>query len=102
MRTRAITIKAMLNEKENKHFERQVELSGLTKSEFIRQRIRDSDVKARLPYDYYKVYSLVADLTNNIDQIARHANSTGNIDPNKMDAAVLMIEKCWEQIKGLR
>ncbi len=96
MRTRAITVKAMLNEKENKHFEKQVALSGLTKSEFIRQRIRDSDVKARLPDDYYKVYSLVADLTNNIDQIARHANSTGNIDPNKMDAAVLMIESCWE------
>ncbi len=102
MRTRNITAKVMLNQKENEHFEKQVELSGLTKSEFLRKRIKGSDVKARLPDDYYKTYRLTANLANNINQIARQANANGYINPKQMDAAVIMIEKCWKHIKGLR
>lgn len=102
MRSRTITAKVMLNNKENEYLEKQVELSGLTKSEFLRQRIRDSEIKARLPDEYFKAYRLVSNLANNINQIARHANTTGYIGSKQMDAAVIMIEKCWEHIKGLR
>jgi len=102
MRTRTITAKVMLNEKENKHFEKQVATSGLTKSDFLRALINEVEIKARLPDDYYKAYRLTANLANNINQIAKHANATGYIDPNQMDAAVILIEKCWNHIKGLR
>ena len=101
MRTRAITVKAMLSEKENKHFVKQVKLSGLTKSEFLRQRIKNVDIKPRPPDEYIKIYKLLSNLANNINQIAKHANVTGYIDPQQMDAAVIIIRKCWEHIEEL-
>ena len=101
MRTRAITIKAMLSEKEKKHFEKQVKLSGLTKSEFLRLRIKNIDIKPKPPDEYIEIYKLLANLTINIDLIAKHAKTKGYIDPEQMDAAVILIRKCWEHIEDL-
>ena len=101
MRTRTITIKAMLSEKENKHFEKQVELSGMTKSEFIRQLIKNVDIKSKPPDEYIEIYKLLSNLFNNINQISEHVNTTGDIDPKQMDAAVNLIRKCWEHIEEL-
>ena len=101
MRTRNITAKAMLSKKENEHFEKQVSLSGLSKSEFLRQRILNVDIKPRPPDEYIKIYKLLSNLANNVNQIAKHANATGYIDPNQMDAAVLLIRKCWGHIEDL-
>ena len=91
-----------MNDKEKRHFDKQVKISGLTKSNFLRALITGVEIKAQLPDDYYKTYRLTANLANNINQIAKHANATGYIDPKQMDAAVIMIEKCWNHIRGLR
>ncbi len=102
MRSRNKPFTFYMNDKEYKFFEKQVSLSGLSKSDFIRERIKNAEIKARLPDEYIKMYRLLSNLANNINQIAHHANATGYIDPKQMDAAVIMIEKCWEHIKGLR
>ncbi len=102
MRSRNHPFTFYMNEKELTHFEKQVKLSGLTKADFLRGLIKKVEIKSRLPDDYFKVYRLVSNLANNINQIARHANSTGYIDPKQMDAAVLLIEKCWKHVKELR
>ena len=101
MRTRTITIKAMLSEKENKYFEKQVELSGMTKSEFLRQLIKNVDIKSKPPDEYIEIYKLLSNLVNNIDQIAEHIDAEGYIDPKQMEAAVILIRKCWEHIEEL-
>jgi hypothetical protein len=90
-----------MNKKELAHFEKQVEFSGLTKSEFLRQRIKNVDIKPRPPDEYIEIYKLLSNLANNINQIAKHANATGYIEPNQMDAAVILIRKCWEHIEDL-
>lgn len=102
MRKRNFTFTFYMNEKEHRQFEKQVAVSGLSKAEFIRSLINKVEIKARLPDEYIQVYRLLSNLTNNINQIAHHANSTGYIDPRQMNAAIIMIENCWEHIKGLR
>ena len=101
MRSRSQPFTFYMNKKELAHFEKQVKLSGLTKSEFLRQRIRNVDIKPRPPDEYIEIYKLLSNLANNINQIAKHANATGYIDPQQMDAAVILIRKCWERIEDL-
>ncbi len=101
MRSRSQPFTFYMNKKELDHFDKQVKLSGLTKSEFLRQRIKNVDIKPRPPDEYIEIYKLLSNLANNINQIAKHANATGYIDPQQMDAAVILIRKCWERIEDL-
>jgi len=101
MRTRKHTCTFYMNDKEQNQLVKQVQSSGLSKSEFLRQRILNVDIKPRPPDEYIKIYKLLSNLANNVNQIAKHANATGYIDPNQMDAAVLLIRKCWEHIEDL-
>jgi len=40
---------------------------------------------------------LLSNVSNNINQIARHVNTTGSIYANDMDAIKIQLDKVWEQ-----
>lgn len=54
--------------------------SGLNKSQYIRQLINDYEIKELPPLDYYKLIGELNSIGNNLNQIARIANTTGVID----------------------
>lgn len=101
MNKRNITVKVLLTEKEKKHLDKQTAISGLTKSKLLRDLIMGVKLKAQPPDEYYKVHKLLSNLTNNVNQIARHANAAGYIDPKELQEIKSMINKCWEQLKEL-
>ena len=101
MRNRNHPFTFYMNNRELAHFEQKVKLSGISKSEFLRQLIKNVDIKPKPPDEYIEIYKLLSNLVNNIDQISEHINSTGDIDPKQMDAAVILIRKCWEHIEEL-
>ena len=101
MRTRKYPCLFYLNEKENKHFLKQLSAAGLTKSEFLRELIMGANVQPKPPDEIMKTYRLVANIANNANQIAKVANVTGHIDSNKIDGLLLMVDKCWEQLKKI-
>ncbi len=101
MRTRKYPCLFYLSEKENKHFLKQLSISGLTKSELLRKLIMKVDIQPKPTVEIIETYRLVANIANNANQIAKVANTTGLIDPVKIDGLLLMVDKCWEQIKKI-
>ncbi len=95
-------IKVMLNDKELKHLNRQVEASGLNKSTLLRKLISGLKINPAPVDEYRKICSLLSNATNNINQIARQANTTGYVNEDKLDAAIILIRKCWQQIREMR
>lgn len=93
----------MLTDSERAYFDKQVALSGLSKSKFLRALIEDVEIKARLPTEEYKkIYQAIAGLTNNVNQIARNANSNMYLTQSQLDEAIFLTKKCWQHIKDLR
>lgn len=101
MRKRKYACLFYLNEKENKHFSKQLAVTGLTKSEFLRKLIMGTDIQPKPPDELKETYRLVANLTNNANQIAKIANATGYVDPNKIDGLLVMVDKCWQLMKKI-
>lgn len=101
MRNRIYPCLFYMNDNEKEHFNKQVEISGLNKSELLRDLIMGIKLKSQPPDKYYKVHKLLSNLTNNVNQIARHANATGYIDPKELQEIKSMINKCWEHLKAL-
>jgi hypothetical protein len=101
MRTRNIQIKAMLNQKENAHFEKQLAVTGLKKSDLLRKLIMGVDVQPKPTEEVIQIYRLVSTVANNVNQMAKIANATGYVDPRKIDGLLIMVDKCWQMIKEI-
>ncbi|GHV55942.1 mobilization protein [Bacteroidia bacterium] len=55
-------------------------LAGLSRSEYIRQCIRSSEVKQRLSSEQLGYIRQLSGMANNINQIARKANTVGYLE----------------------
>ncbi len=102
MRTRNNMIKIMLNDKELDHLNKQLENSSLNKSGLIRKLIMNLEINPAPADGYRQIVGLLSNATNNLNQIARHANTTGSADNEKLEAAIILIRKCWQQLRELR
>lgn len=69
-----------LYEDEYEKYVSQVEKSGLSKSQYMRQLINGYKIKELPPLDYYNLIRELNAIGNNLNQIARIANSIGEID----------------------
>jgi len=95
-------IKIMLNDEELVHLNKQVENSGLSKSVLIRKLIMGLMINPAPVDEYRKIYSLLSIATNNLNQITRQANTTDSVINERLVAAVILIRKCWQQLRELR
>jgi len=102
MRTRNKMIKVMLNDNEQKHLDKQLKTSGLNKSALLRKLIMKANINHAPVDEYKKICALLSNATNNLNQIARQANTTGYVHEEKLDTAILLIRKCWQQLRELR
>lgn len=100
-RTRKIQVKVMLNEKEYKHFTKQVNKTPYTKSDYLRSLIGGKEIHTRQPEEYFEVRRLVSNMANNINQIARIANICGDVDKGQVQVLLQMMHKCWLHIRDL-
>jgi hypothetical protein len=98
---RNITVKVLLTDKEKMHLDKQIAISGLTKSKLLRDLIMGVKLKPQPPDEYYKVRKLLSNLTNNVNQLARNVNTTGNIRSPELQEIKSMINMCWEKLKTL-
>lgn len=102
IRKRNIRIQFRLTEKENIKFQKQLELSGLSAEKFIRDILEGVEIKEHPPDNYYEVLRLIANISNNINQIAHVVNATGNIHHEQVSALTFLTDKCWNRINELR
>ena len=74
MRNRNIKINISLNEDEKKIFDDKAKKSGLSKSEFFRKIILDYQLKEQPDERFYEILSLLRNIANNLNQMARTYN----------------------------
>ena len=100
MRTRGIKINVRLNQNEHEHLLKQAEKSGLPKEVLIRALIMGIDVKPIPPDQLSEILRQLSAIGNNINQIARIANTTGRISREDIDALKIMQQQIWRQVKS--
>jgi len=94
-------IEFYVNDAEYSRIEKLQSIIGITKSALMRKLIMDIKIKTRPPEKYYDIYRLMQNLTNNANQLARIANSTGSINAQKIDDLLLMVDKCFDMLESL-
>lgn len=101
MRKRIIKISVRLNEQEHTHLKRQSEITGLKMEPLVRQLILGRDVKPRPPENLAALLRQMSAMGNNINQIAKTANSSKFIRSEDIEAIQKMQDELWQAIKEL-
>lgn len=69
-----------INQVEAKELERKVKLAGLNESDFLRMLIMKTILKEKPGAEFYEYEKLMRAIGINLNQVARVANKTGNIN----------------------
>lgn len=101
MRSRVIQILVRLNEPEYRHLKKQLAASGVGQEPFIRSLIMGIDIRPRPPDEYGALLRELSAIGNNINQIARIANSDKRISPQALEDTMRMQAAIWQRIKGM-
>lgn len=101
MRKRGKAVLVRLNEQEYVHLKRQSEITGLKMEPLVRQLILGWDVKPRPPENLAALLRQMSAIGNNINQIAKVANSSKFIRSEDMEAIQKMQDELWQAIKEL-
>ncbi|MCH5186590.1 MAG: plasmid mobilization relaxosome protein MobC [Oscillospiraceae bacterium] len=98
MRNRIHNLTVRLSDKESEQLKKNIRRCGLTKSAYIRMAVCGYIPKEKPPLEYNRMIKELNSIGNNLNQIARVANTTGMIDTGfyneqvvKLDRAVLEI-----------
>lgn len=102
MRTRNNMLKVMLNDEELEQLNKQMKISGLNKSALLRKLIKGLKINPAPTDEYRKMCSLISNAANNLNQIARQANTSVYVNEDKLDTAIVLIRKCWQLMRELR
>lgn len=101
MRKRMIKISVRLNEQEHTHLKRLSEITGLKMEPLVRQLILGRELKPRPPENLAALLRQMSAMGNNINQIAKVANSSKFIRSEDMEAIQKMQDELWQAIKEL-
>ena len=101
MRKRGKAVLVRLNEQEYVHLKRQSEITGLKMEPLVRQLILGRDVKLRPPENLAALLRQMSAIGNNINQIAKVANSAHFVRSEDIEAIQKMQDELWQSIKEL-
>ena len=97
-RRRPHQIALRLNDQELRHLNRQSNLSGLSREEYLRALIMGAELHPRPCTHHADLLRKVAGLCNNANQLAHRANSTGTAGQESVDQMVKMAKQVYQQV----
>jgi len=100
MRTHNIKFSLWLNEKEYIKLEKLAKTTGFKKAPLIRNLIMGCEVKPRPPEQLPKLLRELSAIGNNVNQIARVANTTGEINYKGLNEIQTLLKNIWRNLKG--
>ena len=100
IRKRNHQIALRLNERELRHLDRQSELSGLSREEYLRALIMGAELHPRPCTHHADLLRKVAGLCNNANQLAHRANSTGVAGQESVDKMIRISQEIWKEVKN--
>ena len=98
-RTKRLSVRLTVREKE--YLEKQAGAAGLGLEPYVRALIAGHEVKEHPPEAWAELVRQLSAIGNNINQIARIANSTGKIDADKINNLIEMQSDIWRKVKDL-
>lgn len=101
MRKRGKAVLVRLNEQEYAHLKRLSETSGLKMEPLIRQLILGRELKPHPPENLAALLRQMSAMGNNINQIAKVANSARFVRSEDIEAIQKMQDELWQAIKEL-
>ena len=101
MRLRNNIISLWLSDGELEHLERQAFIAGRKFSPFIRDLITGAELKEHPPEVWAEIVRQLSGIGNNINQIARTANTAGTVDKSTIDELLNMQSQIWRKVKNL-
>ena len=101
MRKRMIKISVRLNEQEHTHLKRLSEITGLKMEPLIRKLILGQEIRPRPPENLAALLRQMSAMGNNINQIAKVANSSKFIRSEDIEEIQKMQDELWQDIKEL-
>lgn len=101
MRKRGKAVLVRLNEQEYVHLKRQSEITGLKMEPLVRQLILGRDVKLRPPENLAALLRQMSAMGNNINQIAKTANSSKFIRSEDIEEIKKMQSELWKVVKNM-
>lgn len=88
-----------LNPTQYKHLQAQAHIAGVKTEPFIRQLIMGVNLRPRPPDEYGALLRELAAIGNNINQIARVANTERSIADSRIEEAVRLTDAAWRLLK---
>lgn len=88
-------ISAWLSEEDYRHVKRQMQVSGKSASDLIRDLLRGLEVKPRPTQDTAELLRQISAVGNNINQIAHTANATRSVSSAQLDEVRRLLEEIW-------
>lgn len=98
-RQRFIRIVFRVNEDEYDDFLKNVSKAQVTKSEYLRRLIKQVDIKEKPDREFYNTTQQLIRIGNNLNQIAKKANSMDFINTNEYQQNVDELKNLITQIK---
>ena len=99
MEKRSIVIPLRLNAGELKQLNRQAENAGLSREEFLRSLILGAELRPRPCTHHADLLRKLAGLCNNANQLAKNANTTGQVSQQSVDEMLRIARKVWGLVK---
>lgn len=101
MRKRPIAVLFRLNEQEHQHLKEQAALAGCATEQYIRRLITGADIKPRPPGELADILRQLSGIGNNINQIAKIANTYGRVRQEDIEYITQMQAAIWRLVKRL-
>ena len=102
MRQRNHALTLRLNDEELKHLKDQVVASGLTTQTFLRLLIVGQKIEPRRPEVFIDLLHELSAIGNNINQIARVANTCGYVRQSDLNEIKEMQSRIWQKVKWMQ
>lgn len=90
-----------VNEEEYHHLKQQVALSGLATEQYLRRLLMGLEIKPKPTEEWQALVRQLSAIGNNINQIARVANTYKQVSPEDIQQIQLRLDQIWEQVKQL-
>lgn len=99
-RKRPHQIALRLNDRELRHLNRQADLCGLSREEYLRALVMGTELHPRPCTHHADLLRKVAGLCNNANQVAYRANSTGVAGQESVDKMIRISQEIWKEVKN--
>ena len=94
-------VKVYLNEEEHRYLKGHVKLSGFTTELYLRRLIAGKEIRQRPPEKMTDLLRQLSAIGNNINQIAKVANTYKNISQDELKNMQRMIKDIWLKVEEL-